>query len=189
MLHRPLERAHSQSKTTRIEILKLRQRDDGLSHAVNIDRVCVVVKIPGGSVLADKMSPVKVEPAFYMAFELGALQTLSDGTQGAEIVARVKIVDPVLLRTFAVQPGAIRPLPGSRVPRHFKRCFHKVSIAGMFSHSAQQRRSQQIAVMDVAPRRRKRVRQPGYFIAVGPKQFLPNIVGSARRHLQTADLP
>ncbi len=102
--HAPTEDRMREAHITFIEVFQGQKRDDTLRGTVNVDRVRAIMKVPGRTVFPEKLIPIKSESATDVRFELRSLGVLVDRSQSAEIVSRVKIVDPPLSRKLAIVP-------------------------------------------------------------------------------------
>jgi len=77
-------------------MFELKERDDALRYAVNVDRVGAVVKISDCTVLAEKMVPVKLQAAPNATLELRGLGVPANRLQRAEVISGVEVVNPML---------------------------------------------------------------------------------------------
>src|ERR1700704_1468816 len=90
-----------------VEIGELEQREQGLRHAVRVDRVGAIVEIAGRTIFADEMCAVKTVTAAYRFGELVARTVARQRPQRRQIEAGVEVVDPTLRGAFAVGPGTV----------------------------------------------------------------------------------
>ena len=75
-----------------------------MRHTVNVYGVGAIMKVSGRTVLTEKVNPVEIKTASNVRFELRGLGVPTNGLQRAEIVSRVKVVDPLLGVGLAVRP-------------------------------------------------------------------------------------
>jgi Ni,Fe-hydrogenase III small subunit len=78
VFHRPLEDLVRQNGVASVEGLQFDHRDDALRHAVSVDRVSAVVKIPGCAVLPEEVIAIKIESIPKAQFEFIGVRVLSN---------------------------------------------------------------------------------------------------------------
>src|SRR5215467_9851436 len=111
MIRCPVINFESQFFAARVEILKSEKRDDALRYGMNVNGISLIMKVFCGTVLFKKILSVKLKPQLLVAVKFSCVKMFSDVTERAQIIAGVKIVNPLLIRRFAIHPRAIGPLP------------------------------------------------------------------------------
>src|SRR5207249_3091167 len=107
------------------------------------------------------MVAVKLEPAAHALVEFRREGVARNRPQRAEVVSRVKVVDPLLRARLAERPGSIRALPPGRIPRRRQRRLEKPPFPRQRVDTAEERSPEEVRVVDVEPQRRLRITEPG----------------------------
>ena len=117
---------------------------------MDVNGIGAVMEIPGCAViLLKEVVLVEVETSSNARFELVRLQVSVNLLQCAKVVTGVKVVNPSLLRTVAVGPRAVRLLVRGGAAGYLECGTHESAVAGQPRHAAEQRRAQEIGVVDV----------------------------------------
>ena len=72
--------------------------------AMDVNRVCPIVKISWGTIFADKVSAIKFESTPDALSKLVCLKMIPHFVQGAQIIPSVKIIDPSLSGLLSIVP-------------------------------------------------------------------------------------
>lgn len=100
-----------------IEILEFNECDYALRYRMYVDGIRAVVKIPDSAILAEEVRAIELEAFTDARIEFGCAERPSDGSQRAEVISGMEIIDPSLRTGFAVIPGSIRVLLGGCIAR------------------------------------------------------------------------
>src|SRR5262245_44887181 len=101
---RPAVDTSRKNETFRPDATERNERNDALRHAVDVDRVGAVGEIARRSVRAKEVATIELQPAPDMQIESSRIRVAPDRVQRTEVVAAVKVVDPLLRRRLAVPP-------------------------------------------------------------------------------------
>src|SRR5580704_16516822 len=95
-------------KRLRIFRSKVCERVDRLGRTLNVDGVGAIVVILRAPGLVKEMRLEKPKAPSKLPRELGVASVLDVALQAVQIVARVEIVNPVILVVFGIPPSAVR---------------------------------------------------------------------------------
>src|ERR1019366_8905509 len=110
VIHGPCQNLARQCEIVRIEIAKREKGNNALGHTVNVYWIGAVVKVFRCAVLAKKVSSIELKTTPNAGFKLCCPDIPANCLQRAEVVSRVKVVNPLLRCCVAVVPGTIRAL-------------------------------------------------------------------------------
>src|SRR5262249_37215737 len=141
--------------------------------------VGLVVEVTGSAILAKEMVSVKIEPSANSRLKLARFKQMARLAQGAQVVARMKIVDPLLRGLLAVCPRAITALAGSGISSKLQRGIGTPLVAGKSADAGQERGAQEIRGVDLMPHLRQGITQAGDAAVLCPVEFVQNVLGGA----------
>jgi hypothetical protein len=99
---------------------------------LNVDGISLVVVITRATGwLQERLDKVAITPAKILLKRVIAA-CFDIALDAIEIVARMEIVDPMILRFFAIPPHAIRQLAMTTVAHSFTRHFQELSAGRVF---------------------------------------------------------
>jgi len=104
MLHRPIVNFSHQANSSVAQMPELKQRDDALRDTMYIDRIHTIVKIFWRAIPSEKMFEVKRKSTLDGILEFIRVGILANRPQAAQIITRVKIIDPLLRLKFSINP-------------------------------------------------------------------------------------
>ena len=110
MLHGPLEYGMRQCGVSRLEISKRKQCDDTLRHAMDVDRICPVVEISRGAILAKEVRSVELKTTPNGRSEFRRARIAANVLQRAKVISGVEVINPSLRSPLPVIPGTITVL-------------------------------------------------------------------------------
>src|SRR3954464_8602014 len=121
MTNRPV--GHSRRKLERLLIIvgEVRKRLDRLRGTLAVDWPRLIVIVARTAILAEEVSLIEGEPADDRVTVCVVTSRVDVTFQAVEVVAGVKIVDPVKLRWLRVPPRAVGTLPRTAVPHRLFR--------------------------------------------------------------------
>jgi len=114
---------------------------------MNVDRIGFIVIVLWRAVRLEKVSDVKLKPLAKTVIELTVECDGGDALECCQVVAGVKIIDPLLRRTFTVGPGTVLGLPHNRKPCRCPRVAKEARIARVFIQTREERSSQKIGIV------------------------------------------
>ena len=81
--------------------------------ALDVNRISLIAKVLGPSVSLKEVAFEVIETATKMALKGLVSRTFNIAFEAIEIVTRVKVVDPHVLRRLTITPGAVGRLQGA----------------------------------------------------------------------------
>src|SRR5580704_13287987 len=184
MLHGPLENGVGLRKIGGMRVLEGEKSDDAFGDAMNVDGIGAVVKIFYRAIFAEKVAAIEVVTATDGGIELGGFGVAGNHLQGTQVVAGMKIVDPILCGRIAIEPRAIGTLPGNGIAGNTKRGREEFTIVGKFVDPAQKRGSKEVGVMRLAAKIGLRIAEAGFGVAFGPIEVVDHVFGGAYGHFE-----
>src|SRR5262245_1434520 len=101
----------------------------------------------------------------------------------------MKIVDPALVRQFAITPGAIALLFPSRVPSYLQSGTDKSLISGSKIQSTQEGSREEVCVVNLRLRSRQGITEGSECVALCVVKLFHQVIACAQRHFQTSCVP
>lgn len=149
VVNRPRRHPESQLPGLVIVLCEIGQGVDGLSCALAVDWVDLIVVIFGAAAFFKKILLVELQARFKLLLKLPITGVFHVALQAIQVVAGVEIIDPMVLRMLPIQPGPVRQLPAAAEPHRLPGHLQIISTPSVFGRSCQNRSPYHIGIVDI----------------------------------------
>ena len=101
----------------------------------------------------EEVRPIILEPKPDTSIKLARAKIAPERVKSAQVIARVKIIDPTLSLRLSIEPGSVFALPTRGVSRHPQGRLEETIFAFQPGDAAQERGGQKVGVVNRHPHR------------------------------------